>query len=119
MARKKILIIDDENDLVELLKFNLEQQGYQVIAVKEAEEGLEIVCKQKPDLVLLDLMLPNMDGFEFCRILRQETDTPVVFLTASKSEVCKKLAMTLGATDYLAKPFSIDALLNRIHSIVN
>ena len=117
-ARRKILIVEDEKDLVRLLKFNLEAEGYDVSTVKDAEDGLTAARKLDPDLIVLDLMLPGMDGFQFCEILRRESDTPIVFLTASNSDICKKLAMKLGASDYLTKPFAIDMFLSRIGRIL-
>jgi len=119
MVFMKILIIDDENDLVHLLKYNLENQGYEVIAVNEAEKGLVLARQHSPDLILLDLMLPEMDGFEFCRILRGESNIPIVFLTSSKNDACKNLALKMGANDYISKPFSVDALLSRIQVILS
>ena len=117
--RKKILVVEDEKDLVQLVKYNLESQGYEVHTIKNAEEGLNLARKLKPDLIVLDLMLPGMDGFEFTKILREETGTPIIFLTASKSDTCRKMAMKLGANDYITKPFSLDMLLDRVQNILS
>ena len=116
---KKILVIEDEMDLAHLLKYNLQDRGYGVLSANDAESGLALARKQKPDLIVLDLMLPQMDGFEFCRIIREESSVPVIFLTASKNEVCRKMALKLGADDYITKPFSVDAVLDRIESLLS
>ena len=118
MDPSKILIVEDEPDLVELLEYNLTQEGYGVSTVREGAAGLELARRIKFDLILLDLMLPDMEGFEFCRVLREEAQTPIFFLTAAKDPVCRSLSMKLGANDYITKPFSIEDLLGKIHRTV-
>ena len=106
-SKKKILIVEDEKDLVRLIRYNLEKEHFRVIAAHDAESGLNLARKQKPDLIILDVMLPKMDGLEFLRHLRKESQVPVMFLTAKRSEVDRILGLKLGADDYVVKPFSI------------
>jgi DNA-binding response OmpR family regulator len=120
MAKKTLLVIDDEADIVKLLQYNLEKEGYQVFSARNGEEGLEAAKTRKPDLIILDLMLPGIDGFEVCKLLRQQKDTqntPVLMLTAKTSEVDQVVGLELGACDYLTKPFSVKVLLARIKNI--
>lgn len=117
MAKKLILAIDDEKDILKLVQYNLEREGHQVLCAKTGEEGLEVARAKKPDLILLDLMLPGMDGLEVCKILRSNKDTrqiPVLMLTAKSSEVDQVLGLELGASDYITKPFSVKVLSARV-----
>ena len=117
MTKKQVLVIDDEKDILKLLQYNLEREGYTVFLAKTGEEGLEAVKAKKPDLVLLDLMLPGMDGLEVCKILRANQETrqvPILMLTAKSSEIDQVLGLELGATDYISKPFSVKVLLARV-----
>ena len=117
MNKGKILIVEDEKDLVRLLQYNLENEGFKVTRAGDAESGLALLRKLKPDLVILDIMLPKMDGLEFCRVVRQETQVPIIFLTAKKSEMDRILGLKLGADDYITKPFSVGELVARVQAI--
>jgi two-component system, OmpR family, alkaline phosphatase synthesis response regulator PhoP len=119
MPNEKILVVEDESDLVFLLKSNLRREGYQVVSARTAESGLALARKHKPDLIVLDVMLPKMDGFELIKVLRRETTVPVLFLTARKSEIDRVLGLKLGADDYVTKPFSVQELAARIHAILH
>jgi len=118
MSTRKILVVEDEKDLVRLIKYNFEREGYEVISAADGKSGLDSARRKKPDIILLDVMLPKMDGFEFCRLLRQESKCPVLFLTAKKSEVDRILGLKLGADDYVTKPFSVGELLARVEAIL-
>jgi two-component system response regulator VicR len=111
---KKILIVDDEKNIVDILKFNLEKEGFETIEAYDGEQGLEMALNEKPDLILLDIMLPKMDGFTVCRKIRQSLSTPILMLTAKEEEVDKVLGLELGADDYITKPFSPRELLARV-----
>ncbi|RID86435.1 DNA-binding response regulator [Peribacillus asahii] len=116
---KKILVVDDEKSIVTLLKYNLEQAGFYVITASDGEEGLQTVVEQKPDLVVLDLMLPKLDGIEVCKQLRQlKVNVPILMLTAKDDEFDKVLGLELGADDYLTKPFSPREVVARIKAIL-
>jgi DNA-binding response OmpR family regulator len=117
MPNQKILIVEDEKDLIKVLKYNLEKEGYKTIIAQNGEAGLTAFKKEKPDLVLLDVMLPKLDGFEFCRIVRKDSKTPIIMLTAKIEEVDRVLGLELGADDYVTKPFSVRELLARIRAI--
>jgi len=114
----KILIIEDELALQETLTYNLERKGYDVRVVEDGEAALEIARQFLPDLILLDLMLPIMDGFDVCRILRGETSTPILILTARDNEIDRVLGLEMGADDYLTKPFSMRELLARVKALL-
>ncbi|AFK85473.1 MULTISPECIES: response regulator [Thermoanaerobacterium] len=110
----RILIVDDEKPIVEILKYNLEKNGYSTIEAYDGEEGLKMAQEKNPDLILLDVMLPKMDGFTVLRILRQTMTTPILMLTAKEEEVDKVLGLELGADDYVTKPFSMRELIARV-----
>ena len=113
--RKKILVIEDEKNIVDILVFNLAREGYDTLEAYDGATGLRLALEQDPDLILLDLMLPEMDGFEVCRRLRGEgRATPVIMLTAREEETDKVLGLELGADDYITKPFSMRELLARV-----
>lgn len=112
--KKKILIVDDEKNIVDILKFNLKKEGFSTIEAYDGEQGLEMALKEEPDLILLDVMLPKMDGFTVCRKLRQQVSTPILMLTAKEEEVDKVLGLELGADDYITKPFSPRELMARV-----
>ena len=114
---KKILIVDDEKNIVDILKFNLKKEGFETIEAYDGEQGLELALNQKPDLILLDIMLPKMDGFTVCRKVRQTLSTPILMLTAKEEEVDKVLGLELGADDYITKPFSPRELIARVKQI--
>jgi len=109
-----ILVVDDEKDLVRLLRHNLERAGYGVVTAPDAEKGLKLVRKSEPDLLILDVMLPGMDGLEFLRHLRRDSDVPVIMLSAKGAEYDRVLGLKLGADDYVVKPFSLGELLERV-----
>lgn len=114
---KKILIVDDEKDIRDLLEFNLETEGYKTSKAQDGEEALKKAVEKKPDLILLDIMLPKKDGFEVLRELRagkETSDIPVIFLTAKDSEIDEVVGLELGADDYIIKPISIRKLLARV-----
>ena len=113
--KKKILIIEDEHDLVKGLRLNLKDEGYEVIWAYDGLNGLLKAQEEIPDLIILDIMLPKMDGLEVCRELRQKNiNTPIIMLTAKGEEVDKVVGLEIGADDYMTKPFSIRELLARI-----
>jgi two-component system response regulator VicR len=111
---KKILIVDDEKNIVDILKFNLSKEGIKTLEAYDGEQAIDMATSEKPDLILLDVMLPKMDGFTVCRKLRQQLSTPILMLTAKGEEVDKVLGLELGADDYITKPFSQRELMARI-----
>lgn len=120
MARK-ILVVDDEAILVETIAYNLEQAGYQVITVADGASALEAARRETPDLVILDIMLPEMDGLEVCRQLRRESNTsttPIMMLTAKADEIDKVVGLEIGADDYITKPFGRRELLARVRALL-
>ncbi|MGB9840540.1 winged helix-turn-helix domain-containing protein [Thermovenabulum sp.] len=121
MANEKILIVDDEPNILELLKFNLENNGFKVIKALNGEQALELIKLEKPDLILLDVMLPGIDGYELCKILRRKTDTseiPIILITAKNEEIDKILGLEIGADDYITKPFSVRELIARVKAVL-
>ena len=110
----KILIVDDEPNIVDILKANLEREGYATITATDGATGLEMGISMKPDLILLDCMLPRMDGFDVCRKLRLQTNIPILMLTAKSEEIDKVLGLELGADEYITKPFSVREVLARV-----
>ena len=114
---KKILVVEDERNIVDILAFNLAREGYDTLEALDGAEGLRLALAEDPDLILLDLMLPKMDGFEVCRRLREQgRATPIIMLTAREEETDKVLGLELGADDYITKPFSMRELLARVKS---
>ncbi len=113
-----ILLVEDEATLAEALRYNFEREGHTVIVASDGVQGLERARKDQPDLVVLDIMLPRLDGFSVCRILRQESDTPIIMLTARQDEVDRIAGLELGADDYVGKPFSLGELLARVRAIL-
>ena len=112
---KKILVVEDERNIVDILTFNLQREGYDTLEALDGAAGLRLALDQDPDLILLDLMLPKMDGFQVCRTLRdQGRATPIIMLTAREEETDKVLGLELGADDYITKPFSMRELLARV-----
>lgn len=112
---RKVLIIDDEKPIVEILGFNLKKEGYQTVEAFDGEQGLALALTEQPDLILLDIMLPKMDGFTVCRKIREhQASTPILMLTAKEEEVDKVLGLELGADDYITKPFSVRELMARV-----
>lgn len=122
---KKILIVDDEKPIVDVLKFNLEKDGYKTIEAYDGEEAVERAFTCNPDLIILDVMLPKMDGFSVCKKIRQKLTCPIIMLTAKEEVVDKIIGLELGADDYMTKPFSVRELSARVkanlrkHTIAN
>jgi two-component system, OmpR family, alkaline phosphatase synthesis response regulator PhoP len=121
MAGEKILVIDDELNIVELLKYNLNSNGYKVFYALNGRDGLNLADENKPDLILLDVMLPEMDGFDVCKEMKKNKNIeniPIIMLTAKGDEFDKILGLELGAEDYITKPFSVRELLARIKVVL-
>ncbi|GGE83065.1 response regulator YycF [Priestia taiwanensis] len=111
---KKILVVDDEKPIADILKFNLEKEGYDITCVYDGQEAIDKVKEVQPDLILLDIMLPQKDGLEVCREVRKSFEIPIIMLTAKDSELDKVLGLEMGADDYVTKPFSTRELLARV-----
>jgi len=121
MNHATVLVIDDEKDLLELVRYNLEKEHLDVITATDGQSGLEIGLKHKPDLVLLDLMMPGMNGLEVCKQLRSDARTsrvPIIMLTAKAAETDKIVGLEMGADDYITKPFSVRELLARVRAVL-
>jgi two-component system, OmpR family, alkaline phosphatase synthesis response regulator PhoP len=121
MAGEKILIVDDELHIVELLKYNLETNGYKVVYALNGKEGIALAIEKKPDLILLDVMLPEMDGFDVCKEVKKNKSiekVPIIMLTAKSEEFDKILGLELGADDYITKPFSLRELMARVRAVL-
>lgn len=114
----KILVVDDEISLQETLAYNLKKQGYDIKTTGDGTQALEMAREWLPDLIVLDVMLPGLDGFEVCRILRKEMSTPVLMLTARDDEIDRVVGLEVGADDYLAKPFSMRELIARVKAML-
>src|SRR5690554_4567473 len=114
MDTKKILIIEDEKSISDIIKFNLQKEGFEVDMAYDGKSGLEKFSSCKPDLVLLDVMLPLIDGFEVCKKIRESSTIPILMLTAKEEEVDKVLGLEMGADDYITKPFGMRELLARV-----
>lgn len=110
----RILVVDDEKPIVDILVFNLKKDGHEVLEAYDGETALDMALNQKPDLILLDVMLPKMDGFTVCRKIREQSDVPILMLTAREEEVDKVLGLELGADDYITKPFMVRELMARV-----
>ena len=111
---RKILVVDDEKPIVDILRYNLEKDGFSVVEANDGAKGLELALSEKPDLILLDIMLPKMDGFDVCKKVREKSDVPIIMITAREEEVDKVLGLELGADDYITKPFSVRELMARV-----
>ena len=114
----KILVVDDEHNIIELARLYLEQEGYEVEEASTGQEALEKRSTSKPDMIILDLMLPDIDGFEVCREIRAKSDVPILMLTARKEDVDKIVGLELGADDYFTKPFNPRELVARVKAIL-
>lgn len=117
MAKPTILVVDDERHIVELVRFNLEKEGYRVITAQDGKEACYLASSEKPDLIILDVMLPEMDGFEVCQFIQRDStisEVPIIMLTARTEELDKVLGLELGADDYMTKPFSPRELMARV-----
>ncbi|MBQ7084902.1 MAG: response regulator transcription factor [Anaerotignum sp.] len=111
---RKILIVDDEKNIADIIAFNLKKEGYQVIKAGDGEEGVKMALEENPDLILLDIMMPKMDGYEACKKIREKKNTPIIMLTARAEELDKVLGLELGADDYVTKPFGVRELMARV-----
>jgi CheY-like chemotaxis protein len=118
VAQEKILVVEDDKDIVRLLKYNLEKEGYRVVAAADGEAGLAALRKERPELLILDVMVPKIDGFELLKLVRRESRAPVLMLTARKEEVDRVLGLELGADDYVIKPFGVRELLARVKALL-
>lgn len=121
MSMRTILVIDDEKDLIELVRYNLEKAGYEVISAADGASGLQIATRHHPDLIVLDLMMPGMDGLEVCRKLRADERTarlPLIMLTARAAEADRVVGLEMGADDYVTKPFSPRELVARVKALL-
>jgi two-component system OmpR family response regulator len=118
MSGSKILIVEDDKTLQDVLKYNLTKEGYHVLTAADGVQALEIARSQKPDLIVLDIMLPELNGLEVCRILRKDMNVPILMLTAKGEEIDKLVGLEIGADDYMTKPFSMRELLARIRAML-
>ncbi|MDD5448880.1 MAG: response regulator transcription factor [Actinomycetota bacterium] len=118
MAGRKILVVEDDEILLDALKYNLTKEGYGVVTVADGARALEVARTEQPDLIILDIMLPGLDGFEVCRILRKEMTVPILMLTAKVEEIDKVVGLEIGADDYMTKPFSLRELLARLKAML-
>lgn len=121
MSKAKILIIDDEDDILELLRFNLSREGYSVVEARNGTEALKLVTSSRPDAIILDLMLPGMDGLDICRAIKSNVETvniPVIMLTAKGDDVDVVTGLELGADDYIPKPFSTRVVIARLKAVL-
>jgi DNA-binding response OmpR family regulator len=121
MSRQRVLIVEDEEDILNLLRFNLQNSGFEVITSGDGREAMELARRHDPDLILLDIMLPGLDGFEVCRELKSDPETrltPVIMLTARGEEVDRVVGLELGADDYVVKPFSPRELTLRVKAVL-
>jgi two-component system OmpR family response regulator len=114
----KILVVEDDRNLLDTIKYNLLKEGYAALVALDGAEALDIARQQKPDLIILDIMLPKIDGFEVCRILRKEMTVPIIMLTARTDETDRIIGLDTGADDYMTKPFSIRELLARVRALL-
>ena len=115
---KKILLVEDDDTLRHTLAYNLEHEGYKVLQSGDGTEALDLARQHGPDLIVLDVMLPSLDGLSVCRIIRNESDTPIIMLTARGSEVDRIVGLEIGADDYIVKPFSLGEFLARVRAIL-
>ncbi len=118
MTSNKILIVEDDHNLLDTLKYNLRKEGYDVVTAVDGAEALDVARREKPNLIILDLMLPKISGFEVCRILRKEMIVPILMLTAKAEETDKIVGLEIGADDYMTKPFSLRELLARVRAML-
>jgi len=118
MEGKRILVVEDDETLLDVLRYNLAKEGYDVVSAVDGVQALELARSERPDLIILDIMLPKLDGFEVCRILRKDMTIPILMLTAKVEEVDKVLGLGIGADDYMTKPFSVRELLARVRAML-
>ena len=118
---KKILIVDDEPDILEFLQYNLKKEGYQVVTANDGKQAIDVAEREKPDLIILDIMMPELDGVETCRLLRQKKEfkhTPIAFLTARDEDFSQITALDVGGDDYITKPIKPRVLISRINALL-
>lgn len=118
MAKERILVVDDERNIVELIKYNLEKEGYEVICAHDGNEAISVARQDKPDLIILDIMLPGKDGLDVTRDLRKDMKTPIIMVTAKGEEIEKIVGLEMGADDYVPKPFSPRELVARVKAVL-
>lgn len=118
MAGQRVLVVDDEPNILRLCRLYLEREGYEVVEASDGQVALDLARRQKPDLVVLDLMLPKVDGYEVCRRLRSDSDVPIIMLTARDEDVDKIVGLELGADDYVTKPFNPRELVARVKAVL-
>lgn len=118
MANQRILVVEDDTTLLDVLKYNLEKEGFDVVTAGDGVKALEEARAEQPSMIILDIMLPNMDGYEVCRILRSEMTVPVLMLTAKAGEINKVVGLEIGADDYMTKPFSTRELMARVRALL-
>lgn len=118
MAKKLILIVDDDNNICELLRLYLEKEGFDTVVANDGKRAVSLEKEQKPDLVLLDIMLPELDGWQVCREIRKNSDTPIIMLTAKSETFDKILGLELGADDYISKPFESKEVIARVKAVL-
>ncbi|WP_297712295.1 response regulator transcription factor [Clostridium sp.] len=121
MANEKILVVDDEENIAELISYNLTSNGYKVIIANNGNDAVKLAVEEKPNLILLDLMIPGKDGYDVCKDIRSNSEvrnTPIIMLTAKSEELDKILGLELGADDYITKPFSVRELLARVKAVL-
>src|SRR4030043_345757 len=114
----KILLVEDDRTLLDVLKYNLVKEGYNVVTATDGAQALEVARTQKPELIVLDIMLPELNGLEVCRILRKDMTVPILMLTAKGEEIDKIVGLEVGADDYMTKPFSMRELLARVRAML-
>jgi two-component system response regulator VicR len=114
VEERTILVVEDEQPIIDILSFNLQKEGYRVLEALDGQTGLNMALEHSPDLILLDVMLPGLDGFEVCKRVREKSSVPIIMLTAREEEVDKVLGLELGADDYITKPFSVRELTARV-----
>lgn len=116
--KPRVLVVEDDQTLSGVLKYNLSKEGYTVLSAADGAQALEVARAEKPDIILLDIMLPKLDGLEVCRILRKESSVPILMLTAKSEEIDRVVGLELGADDYMVKPFGVRELMARVRAML-